>query len=156
MAASKFFTYTKSVQHILRGKINFETAVIKAMLLKDNYSPGTASHSALGQISSFQATASATVVNAITLSSVAVTGSGADTIKVTAANISGFSADGSTITTAKYVGLYAQSASDAGVDNLLIGYLNLDSSSASASGGNTTQINVTWPSGGIFKWKTNQ
>jgi len=156
MAASKFFTYNTAVKHILNENIKLASGSLRAVLLKDTYTPSTASDSALAQISAHQATASATVVNEIALSSITITGSGVETVKLTAANISGFSSDGSTIVSAKYVAVYDKSSSAAGVDNLLLGYVNLDSSGASASAGNTTQVNVTWPSGGLFKWRSNQ
>ena len=156
MAASKFFTYNTAVKHILAERIKLASGALYAVLMTDGYTPSTASDSSQAQLTAFQASASSTIVNAIALSNVVVTGSGVETVKLVADNLSGFSADGSTITSAKYVGVYDMSASYGGVDGLALGYLNLDASSASASAGNTTQVNVTWPSGGIFKWRSNQ
>lgn len=156
MAAGKFTWYTSALKYILNGRVDLEDGTIVAYPLKDTYSPSTASHSALGQITSHQATASATIVNAIVLSGLAVTQSGVDTVKWDANDISGFSSDGSTIASFKYVALVARSASSGGgIDNLLIGFMNLDTASASASAGNSTQVNITWSSSGIGKIRGN-
>lgn len=157
MAASKFFWYNTALKYLALGRVQLEQGTIKAMLLKDSYTPSTASHSALAQVSSFQATASATIVNAITLSGLAITGSGADTVKWDADNIAGFSSDGSTITTAKYMAVYQQSASGGGVEvgDVLLGYVDLNADSVSASVGQTTQVNVTWSDDGIGKLRSN-
>ena len=167
MAAGKFHLYTTAWKYFLEGRINLlggaangsAATVVKAMLLTDGYTPSTASHSALNQIapaSKFQSTASSTIVNAYTLVNMAVTGSGAYTVKFDADDIAGFSSDGSTIASAKYLALYAQSASNgAAVDNLLIGFMDLDTAAADDSAGNSTQVNITWASGGIFKVNTN-
>lgn len=157
MAASKFWFYNTALKYMALGRLDLEGGTIKARLLKDNYNPSTASHSALAQLSSFQATASATVVNDITLSGLNVTGSGADTVKWDADNIAGFSSDGSTITTAKYMAIYQQSASGGGVEvgDVLLGFVDLNADSTSASVGQTTQVNVTWSDDGIGKLRSN-
>ena len=160
MAAGKFTWYTSALKYIMMGRINLEPSAsgkpIVAMPLHDNYTPSTASHSALGNISAFQATASATIVNTIALTGCIVTQSGVSTAKFDAADISGFSSDGSTITSFKWLALYAQSASNgAGVDNLLVGFMNMDTATASASAGNSTQVNITWDSSGIGKFNGN-
>lgn len=127
-----------------------------AIPLHDNYSPSTASHSALAQIVSFQATASATIVNAIALGSVNVTQSGIETAKLDAADISGFSSDGSTIGSFKWLAIYAQSSSNgAATDNLLVGFIDMDTTGASTSAGNSTQVNITWSADGIAKLRGN-
>lgn len=152
MAAGKFTWYTSALKYMMKGRIDLEGGTIVAMPLHDNYSPSTASHSALGNISAFQATASATVVNTIALSGLIVTQSGVATAKFDAGDISGFSSDGSTITSFKWLAIYAQSASSGGgVDNLLIGFMDLDTTTASSSAGNSTQVNITWDSSGIGK-----
>ena len=156
MAAGRFMFYTSALKYMMMGRINLQGGTIMALPLHDNYSPSTASHSALAQLTSFQATASATIVNAIALTSLVVTQSGVATAKFDAADIAGFSSDGSTIGSFKYLALYEQSASSGGgVDNLLIGFLDMDSADASASAGNATQVNVTWNSGGIAKLRGN-
>lgn len=152
MAAGKFMLYTTALKYILQGNIDLDTANIYAMPLHSGYTPGTASHSALAQISGFQCSASATVVNGIQLSGVNVTGSGAVSVKFDAADIAGFSADGDTFQ-CKYVALWA-SASVGGVDNLLIGFF--DTNTGAATGVEGTQVNVTWAAGGIFKADGNQ
>lgn len=153
MAAGKFMVYTTGMKHILQNNIDLDTDTIVAMPLHSGYTPSTASHSALAQITNFQSTASSTIVNAITLTSVAVTGSGDVTLKFDAADLAGFSSDGDTFQV-KYVALYAQSASAGGQDNLLIGFFDTDTGQTTGVEG--TQVNVTWAAGGIFKVNTNQ
>ena len=153
MAAGKFMVYTTAMKYIAQGNIDLDTDPIVAIPLHSGYTPSTASHSALAQLTNFQSTASATIINAITLSSVAITGSGAESVKFDAADISGFSAGGDTFQV-KYVALYAQSARAGGVDNLLIGFFDADT--AASTGVEGTQVNVTWATGGIFKFNTNQ
>lgn len=153
MAAGKFTVFTTALKYILQGNIDLDTDTLKAIPLHSGYTPGTASHSALAQIVAFQATASGTIVNAITLSSVNITGSGAVSVKFDAADIAGFSSDGDTFQ-CKYVALYSQSSSGGAGDNLLIGFFDTDTSSSTGVEG--TQVNVTWNSGGIFKVNGNQ
>ena len=154
MAASKVFWYTSALKYLMKGAIDLETGTVEAIPLKDTYTPGTASHSVLAQISTHQATASGSIINAIALSSLNVTGSGVATAKFDAADTA-FSGGGATIASMKYVGIYLESASSGGVDNLLVGFLNLDADSASASAGNTTQVNVNWDSLAILKLRGN-
>jgi len=153
MAASKFFVYTTGMKHILQNNIDLDTDTIIAMPLHSGYTPSTASDSALAQIINFQSTASNTVVNAITLTSVVITGSGDVAIKFDADDLLGFSSDGDTFQV-KYIALYAESASAAGADNLLIGFFDADD--AASTGVEGTQVNITWDAGGIFKVNTNQ
>lgn len=152
MAAGKFMLYTTALKYILQGQIDLDTNTIKAYPLHSGYSPSTASHSAIAQIANFQATASGTVINAMTLSGVKVTGSGAVAVKFDANDLAGFSAGGDTFK-CKYVALVA-SASAGGVDNLLIGFF--DTETGAATGVEGTQLNVTWNAGGIFKVNGNQ
>ncbi len=152
MAAGKFTWYTSALKYMMMGRIPLQSGTIVAYPLRDTYSPSTASHSAIGQVTPFQSTASGTIVNAIALSSLAVTQSGVATAKFDAADISGFSSDGSTIASFKWLALVAQSASSGtGIDNLLVGFMDMDTASATASAGNATQINITWSSSGIGK-----
>jgi hypothetical protein len=153
MAAGKFMLYTTALKYILQGNIDLDGDTIKAMPLHSGYTPSTASHSALGQITGFQSTASGTVVNALSLSGLNVTGSGAVAVKFDADDLAGFSSDGDTFA-CKYVALYAESASAGGVDNLLIGFFDTDT--AASTGVEGTQLNVTWNAGGIFKANGNQ
>lgn len=152
MAAGKFIVYKTGYKNIKEGNIDLEGGTIKAIPLHRGYTPSTASDSALSDIINFQSTASGTVVNAIALTGLAVTGSGAAAIKFDANDIAGFSAGGDTFDS-KYIGLYEESASVGGVDNLLIGFL--DTNSGVTTGVEGTQVNVTWPSGGIFKTTVN-
>lgn len=153
MAAGKFMLYTTALKYILQGNIDLDTHTIVAYPLHSGYTPGTASHSALAQITGFQASASSTIVNSIALSGVAVTGSGAVSVKFDADDIAGFSAGGDTFQ-CKYVALVAQSASAALTDNLLIGFFDTDTGASTGVEG--TQLNITWNAGGIFKVNGNQ
>jgi hypothetical protein len=152
MAAGKFHWYTTVMKYIATGAIDLEGDAVWAYLLHDGYSPSTASHSAYSDISADIATASATIVNGIALSAKVVTGSGATTVKWDAADIDGFSSDGSTIGSAKYLALVHQTGTAAA---RLIGFIDLNTDSADASVGESTQINITWPSGGIGKLDSN-
>lgn len=156
MAAGKFFTYNKGMLNILNGNIKLGTHTIKAIPLQDTYTPSTASHSDVSQLTAFRSTASGSVVNALTVGSIAITTSSVDTVKIDGADLSGFSSGGDTIVSCKYVALYAESASNGVGENLLWGFFNVDESGASASLGNSTQINVTWNSNGICKYRSNQ
>lgn len=147
MAAGRFIVYTTAMKHMLTGDIALDTQTIMAYPLHSGYTPGTASHSSLAQISAFQCTASGTVVNAIALSNPGVTGYGALSVKFDAADLNGFSAGGDTFQ-CKYVALVAQSASYGGVDNLLIGFVDVETTASTGVEG--TQLNVTWGAGGIF------
>jgi hypothetical protein len=156
MAAGKFTWYTSALKYFLSGRISLDGDTIVAMPLGQGYTPSTASHSALAQITDYQASASSTLVNTIALSNVAVTQSGVETAKFDADDISGFSSDGSTITSFKWLALYAQSASSGtGIDNLLVGFMDMDTSGVSASAGNSTQVNITWSTDGIGKLRGN-
>jgi hypothetical protein len=157
MAASRVFLYRSFLKYLALGRFNLDSDTIVAIPLHDKYTPSTASHSALADIIADQSTASQTIVNTISLANIDVTQSGGNTLKFDADDISGFSSDGSTITSMKYVALYGQSVSGGGPgpDNLLIGFMNLDTTAASSSAGNSTQVNITWSSDGIFKMKGN-
>jgi len=152
MAAGKFHLYTAGLKHLLQRTIDFENSTIHAYPLHHGYTIGTASHSALAQITDFQASASSTIVNAIACSGMTITASGENTMKYDLADIAGFSSDGDTILV-KYVALVDMSASSAGSDKLLIGVFDTDT--ASTSGVEGTQVNITWPSGGAFKANSN-
>lgn len=153
MAAGKFMLYTTALKYILQGNIDLDTHTIVAYPLHSGYTPGTASHSALSQIVGFQASASATVVNSIALSGTVLTGSGAVSVKFDAADIAGFSAGGDTFK-CKYVALVAQSASAGAIDNLLVGFFDVETGASTGVEG--TQLNITWNAGGIFKVNGNQ
>jgi len=152
MASGKFFLYTTAIRNILAGHIDLDGANIYAIPLHRGYTPSTASDSAVAQVLGFQSTASGTIVNQIALSGLNVTGSGAVAVKFDANDIAGFSSDGDTFD-CKYIALWA-SASAAGVDNLLIGFY--DTNVGVTTGVEGTQVNVTWPAGGIFKVDGNQ
>ena len=152
MAAGKFHWATTVMKYIATGAIDLQGDAVWAYLLHDGYTPSTASHSAYSDISADIATASATVVNGIALSAKVVTGSGATTVKWDAADIDGFSSDGSTIGSAKYLALVHQTGTAAA---RLIGFIDLNTDSADASVGESTQINITWPAGGIGKFESN-
>ena len=153
MAAGSFVVFTTAMKHILNDKIALSADTIVALPLHSGYSPSTASHSALAQISSYQATASGSVVASLDLSGVTITASGGTAVKVDASDLAGFSAGGDTYQ-CKYIALYAQSASDGGGnDNLLIGYFDTDT--AASTGIEGTQINVNWSTYGIFKFNVN-
>lgn len=153
MAAGKFFLYTTALKYILQGNIKLQTDTLDAYPLHRGYTPSTASHSALGQISAYRSTASGTVVNSIALSSINITGSGAVSVKFDAADIAGFSSDGDTFQ-AKYIAVVARSASGGAGDNLLVGFFDTETSATTGVEG--TQLNITWPAGGIFKVNGNQ
>jgi len=152
MAASKFFLYTAGLKHLLSRTIDFENSTIHAYPLHSGYTPGTASHSALAQITAFQASASSTIVNAIVCSGMTITASGVNTVKYDMDDISGFSSDGDSMKI-KYVALVDMSSSSAGNDKLLLGWF--DTSTAESTGVEGTQVNITWPSGGVFKANGN-
>jgi len=153
MPASKFFLFSSAMKYIMQGNIDLENDTIKAIPLHAGYTPGTASHSALGQLTDFQSTASNTVVNALSLSGVNVTSSGIVATKFDADDLAGFSSDGDTFA-CKYVALYAESASGGTGDNLLIGFFDTDTGATTGVEG--TQVNVTWNASGIFKVNINQ
>lgn len=153
MAAGKFFLYTTALKYMLQGNIDLDNDTLVAVPLHRGYTPSTASHSALAQITNFQASASSTIVNSIALSGTKVTGSGAVAVKFDADDIAGFSAGGDTFDV-KYVAIYAQSASGGSGDNLLIGFF--DTNTGVTTGVEGTQVNVTWAAGGIFKVNGNQ
>jgi len=153
MAAGKFILYTPAIRNILEGLINLNSDTIIAIPLHAGYTPSTASHSALAQIANFQASASGSIVSAVTLSTINITGSGAVSVKFDAGDIAGISAGGDTFQ-CKYIALYSQSSSRAGSDNLLIGFFDTDT--AASTGVEGTQLNVTWAAGGIFKANGNQ
>lgn len=151
MAAGKFFTYTTAVKYMLQGNIDLDTQDIVAVPLHQGYTPSTASHSALAQISARQSTGSGSLVSRKTLTGVAVTGSGAQTVKYTASSFQ-ISAGGDTFK-CKYIALFAKSASAGGNDNLLIGFFDTDT--ASVTGVEAIQVNVNIPTGGLFKVNVN-
>lgn len=150
MAAGRFFAYTTAVKYISQGQIDLDSGVIVAIPLHSGYTPSTASHSALAQLSAHQSTAVGALVGRKTLTGVAVTGSGA-AVKFTA-NSFQISADGSMFK-CKYIGFYQQSASAGGNDNLLICFFDTDT--AATAGIEAVQVNVTIPSIGLFKLYPN-
>jgi len=153
MASGPFIVFTTAMKHILQGSINLNSDTIYAYPLHDGYTPSTASHSALGQITNFQSTASSTIVNELALANITVTGSGAVAVKFDADDLAGFSSGGDTFE-CKYVALVSRSGSSAQATDLLIGYF--DTSTGDTTGVEGTQVNVTWATGGIFKINTNQ
>lgn len=153
MAAGKFFVYNTALKHIIRGNINLETDTIVAYPLHSGYVPATASHSALAQITPYQASAGGAAVASRVVTGSVVTGSGAAQVKWDLDDILGFSAGGSTFQ-CKYVALVAQSASAAGIDNLLIGFF--DTETTAATGVEGSQLNVNWNAGGVTTFNSNQ
>lgn len=149
MAAGKFFVYTTAIKFFNNGTINLDGDQIVAVPLHSGYTPGTASHSAYSQISNFIATASATIINSIVLSDSLVTGSGAVSVKFDSDDISGFSAGGDTFQV-KYVALVHNTATAAAQ---LIGFFDTDTGASTGVEG--TQVNVTVPAGGWFKFNGN-
>lgn len=153
MAAGKFFFYDRWIQYTHSGEFSFISNQIEAMPLHSGYTPGTHSHSVFAQVSGFRATASGTVVNAIALSSKEVTQSSNGTIKLDADNLAGFSAGGDTFK-AKYIVFYAGgSASMDSIDQPLMGFFDTDT--GASTGIESTQLNVTFASGGIGKVDIN-
>lgn len=153
MAAGKFFFYDRWIQYVHSGDFNFITDTVVAVPLHNGYTPGTHSHSAFAQIANFQATASGTVVNGVTLSSKEVSISANGVIKIDAGDINGFSAGGDTFIT-KYVALHVGgSASSGGVDQPLIGFFDVDT--GATTGVESTQLNIQWAAGGITKFNNN-
>lgn len=156
MAASRVFLQRSFLKYLSLGRFNLDSDTIVAIPIDNNHSPNTASFSTLAQVVNDQSTASNTIVNAITIGNTYITQSGGNTLKFDGDDISGFSSDGSTIASMKYVYLYGQSVSSGGgIDNLLIGFMDLDAAGASATAGNSTQVNITWSADGIFKMKGN-
>lgn len=147
--AGKMFLYTPGVRYIQEEYIGLRTGDIKAVLTTKGYSPGTASHSALAQIE--QATASSTVVNAISLANKYLTISGQTVVVFKSDNISGFSAGGDQIPSIKYMVFYASGSFAAGVVNPLLSFADLSATSAT-----NVQVDVNMPTGGWFKIKSNE
>ena len=148
MAAGKFFFYDIWGQKEASGDISFMiSGGINAAVLKSSYTPGTHSHSLFSQISSHQATASGSIVNALALSGRHISISGIGNVKYVASNISGFSAGGATFK-AKYLALYGASSS------ILMGFLDLDT--GATTGVEVSQLDINWNSQGIAKNKLNQ
>lgn len=152
MAAGKFMVYTSGIRYIMQGQLDLDSASVYAFPVHRGYTPGTSSHSVLSQCSSNQASAGGSAVAQRTAGTLTVTQSGNVAIKYSIASISGFSAAGSTFNM-KYMVLYA-SASVGGNDNLLIGFVDTDTGSTTGVEG--VQVNITVPSGGLFKVNTNQ
>jgi len=143
MAAGKFHFYNTAVKLIADGTISL-AGNITAVPLTEGYTPSTASDSAYGNFSTQHSTASATIVATITLANVRVTGSGANSVKWMADDISGFSRSGETIPSMKYCALLAADSATAAAP--AIGFINLNTG---GSVGESTQVNITWPSGVI-------
>lgn len=156
MAAGKFFFYDSWGRYEVSGNIHFMvTTGIKAVLLKNSYTPGTHSHSVFAQLTNHLATASGSVTPALSLAGRHISASGDGVLKYLANDLSGFSAGGATFK-AKYLALYAGNSASAGggADQPLMGFFSLDT--AAATGVEVTQLDVNWPSGGIAKTTINQ
>lgn len=154
MAAGKPMMYNTALKYILQGNIGLTTHTIDVYPLHSGYTPSTASHSTLAQITAYRSTASNTVVNARALTTVKITGSGVQQVIFDAADIAGFSSGGDTFK-CKYLAFVARSASGGGgQDNLLIGFM--DTETGASTGVEVTQLNVTWGAGGIFAFNSNQ
>ena len=149
MAAGKFFVYTSALKYFTNGTINLDSDAIHAVPLHSGYTPSTGSHSAYAQISDYRATASATIINSITLSDSLITGSGAVSVKFDSDDVSGFSAGGDTFQV-KYIALVHNTATAAAQ---LIGFFDTDTGATTGVEG--TQVNVTVPAGGWFKFNGN-
>jgi hypothetical protein len=150
MAAGKFTWYTRGLRNFLQGDIDLANDVITAYPVSDGYTPATGSHSILSQvIPGFQTSASGSPVAGITLTTVQLTQSGTTTIKFTADNLDAFSQGGDTMQSFKYLVIADDSAS--GGVAALIGFIDMDTSAADASVGQSTQVTVTWPAAGIGK-----
>lgn len=152
MAAGKFFFYDSWGKYEVSGDANFmRSAGIKGILLKSSYTPGTSTHSALAQISGFQATSSGSIVNSVALGGRHISTSGTNVIKYLGDSMD-FSAGGSDFK-AKYLALY-QDASASGLAFPIMGFFDLDT--GSTTGVEASQVTITWPSGGIAKKLINQ
>jgi len=149
MAAGKFTWYTRGLRNFLQGKIDLGNDAITAYPVGQGYTPATGSHSIWGQVSIYQTSASSSPVAGITLTTVQLTQSGTTTIKFTADNLDAFSQGGDTMNSFKYTVIVDDSAS--GGVAALIGFIDMDTSGASASVGQSTQVTVTWPAAGIGK-----
>lgn len=152
MAAGKFFFYTTGFLHVCKGNIGLATHTLNGVLLHSGYTPSTASHSTLAQLASFRATASGSVVAELAVGNFTITGSGGTTVKFDMDNVEGYSQGGDTFK-AKYYAIYAASASDGGNDNLLVGFVDLDT--ASTTGVEGTQLNLTVNANGLHKINVN-
>jgi len=150
MAAGKFFMYNTGLLNVLKRNINLVSGTLIAYPLHSGYTPSTASHSTVAQIAAFQATASATVVNAVSVTAT-ITGSG-NAVKFDLTDISGFSAAGDTFQ-AKYVAVVHRSGSASQAGDLLVGFCDLDT--AASTGLEGTQVNVTWNASGVTKYNVN-
>ena len=152
MAASNFIIYNKAIVKIATGIINLSSSPIWAVSLHSGYTPSTNSHSTYAQIVQHISSAGGVSVPQPALGSKTCTNSGGVATKFDSADINGFTRGGS-LFISKYVALYAPSASGGGNDNPLLGWLDLNTSSA--TGVEASQINLTVPAGGWFKINTN-
>jgi hypothetical protein len=149
MAAGKFHFFNTAVKYIGTSVINLEGSVIAVPLTDGFDATQTASYSAFAQFNTEWATASGSVVTALVLSDVRLTASGGSVVKWAATDLAGFSAGGDTITSFKYLALLAADSATAAART--IGFIDLNTDSADASVGNSTQVNITWATGGIAK-----
>ena len=149
MAAGKFTWYTSALRELMLGNIDLANDSISAYPISDGYTPVTGSHSIFAQVSDNRTSASNSVVNAITLANVDISQSGQTTVKFTADNLDAFSAGGDTMVSFKYLVIVDDSAS--GGVAALVGFIDMDTSAADASVGQSTQVTVTWPAAGIGK-----
>ncbi|MGI0013039.1 MAG: hypothetical protein ACREBU_06315 [Nitrososphaera sp.] len=151
MPAGRFTLFRKGVRYIAQSNIDLDATNLWAAPLHRGYTPNTASHSAYTQISAFLASAGGTALALRQLSSLNVSTTGANSVKHTASNIAGFSRGGS-LFQCKRVTLFA-SASIGGIDNPLIGFLDVDPDLT--TGVEAMQVDVQWPSSVTFKLDAN-
>jgi hypothetical protein len=153
MAAGKFFMYNSALRYVLQGQLDLDTGPIWLAAVQSGYTPDTAGHSILSQVCpTYQATANSALVPFKQCTGLTVTSSGVVAIKYDIADINGISAGGYS-TKMKY-GVFFASASAGGLDNLLLGFVNMDTGGTTGVEG--VQINLVINSAGLFKINTNQ
>jgi hypothetical protein len=151
MAVGNFSAYDKAMEYIVINTVDLDGDTFKVMYLDNTYTPNTASHSAVTNLTSAELSASDGTSLRQTLSSVTVTpttSGGSSVVKWDAADVT---MSTSSTVKVRYVAIYDDlQASTTNTDSKVICLSELTST---GTGVPATQLTVEFSSSGILKFK---
>lgn len=149
MAASRFWLYNSAVEYLNNGTANVVDAGgnLRAMFLASTYTPSTASHSVIGQLSGDEITN--TAYARVSLAGVTWQGAGTGVLTLDAND---FDVSTTAAMQVKYIAIYDSSATVGGSEVVLC---FCDTETTSTTGVESTQITVQFNANGIFQATPN-
>ena len=148
MAEGAFAVYDKTMEYCLDGTIDVDTHTFKVIYLDNTYTPNTASHSALANVTSAELSASDGTSLIQTLSSVTWAITSSSSVSVVRFDAADVTMSTSSTVKVRYVAIYDDSTTSP-VDALLC----LSELTTTGTGVAVTQLTLQFASTGIFKCK---